>query len=122
MKLTHFESEADFQKAVDQFSVLCGGFNHEWKTTHARTEHDDLFNVHIEPRELHFRKNLGSETYGSVARLSVASMEKVLYVVIGLNPSLGTRFQKILDREIQDLSDRVGSSLHKDEVEISPRK
>ena len=65
---------------------------------------------------------LSLETYGSVARLSVASMEKVLYVVIGLNPSLGTRFQKILDREIQDLSDRVGSSLHKDEVEISPRK
>jgi hypothetical protein len=103
MKSTLFESDEAFWKAFEQFNFLYGGMFFEWKPTTARKEHDDIFNVRIKPSETYFRKELGGYSYDSAEKLSMSSMEKLLYVVIGLNEDLGTFLQSKLDQQMKDL-------------------
>ncbi len=105
--MTYFKAEEDFWKAFRQFNFLYGSL-FEWKQTTARKEHDDMFGVCIEARQTYFRKDVGNYGYDSVEKLSMSSMEKLVYVVIGLNPALGTHLQNRLEQESKDLADRLG--------------
>lgn len=107
MEMTHFKSEDEFWKAFNQFNFLYGGMLLEWKPTTARKEHVDIFNVRIEARETYFRKDLGGHSYDSAELLSMSSMEKTVYVVIGLNAALGDHLQNKLDQQLKELVDRM---------------
>lgn len=104
--MIHFETDDAFWNAFEQFNVLYGGSFFGWTPTTARKEHEDLFSVRIGPRETYFRKDIGS--FRDAEKLSMASMEKILYVLIGLNQNLGTRLQMRLDEEAKDLASRLG--------------
>ena len=107
MEMTHFKTEYEFWKVFEQFNYLYGGL-FEWKKTDARKEHIDIFNIRIKPRETYFRKDLGGFSYDSAVLLSMSSMEKLVYVVIGLNSGLGAHLQNKLDQQLKDMVDRLG--------------
>jgi hypothetical protein len=107
MEKSYFESTEKFWDALRQFNVLYGGFLFEWKPTTARKEHEDLFNVRVEPGDTYFRKDVAGLSYDSALKLSRPSMEKLLYAVIGVNPSLGTDLQELLDQKMKDMSQRL---------------
>jgi hypothetical protein len=79
----------------------------EWKPTSANKEHDDMFNVRIARGDTYFRKDVGSFSYDTAEKLAMSSMEKLLYVVIGLNPELGSHLQNKLDQQLKDLVNRM---------------
>ena len=106
MTMIHFETDDAFWNAFEQFNVLCGGSFFGWTPTTARKEHEDLFSVRIGPRETYFRKDIGS--FRDAEKLSMASMERILYVIIGLNPNLGVGLQMKLDKAAEDLVSRLG--------------
>lgn len=107
MEMIHFKSEDEFWKAFEQFNFLYGHMFLEWKPTTARKEHIDLFNVRVAPRETYFRRELGGHGYDSAELLSMSSMEKTVYVVIGLNPALGDYLQNKLDQKLKELGGRM---------------
>lgn len=108
MEMTHFKTEDEFWKAYEQFNYLYDGMPFEWKQMDARKEHIGIFNVRIKPRETYFRKDLGGFSYESAELLSMSSMEKLVYVVIGINSGLGAHLQNKLDQQWKDMVDRLG--------------
>lgn len=88
-----FSSEKEFREAFEKFNALHGYT--DWKQTTARKGHEDLFGVQILEHEVYFKKSLGG--WSEVTKLSQTSMEKILYVVIELNPILAGLGQKMHD-------------------------
>ncbi|HZX30308.1 MAG TPA: hypothetical protein VFF03_03055 [Rhodocyclaceae bacterium] len=89
-----FKSEQEFWAYYKRFNAICGGTWQGWKPTQARSRHEDLFGLRILPGQMFFRKQAGGDG-ASELKLSLASMEKILLIVMVQNRSLNELGERI---------------------------
>lgn len=94
MAMGCFKSEEEFWEYYKRFNAICGGNWHGWKPTQARTKDEDMFGLRILPGQMYFRKQANGEG-GSDFRLSLASMEKILLIVMVQNRGLNELGERI---------------------------
>lgn len=81
-----FETDGAFWAAFRRFDALDDGQGQHWETPTAQKRHADLFGDAIAPGEMYFRRRYAGR--GDVLKLSLRSMERLLFAVVAINPWL----------------------------------
>lgn len=106
--MRYFKSEGEFWECYKRFNALYGTDWNGWKLVQARAGHEDMFGFRISAGDMYFRKQTTYD-YGTTLLLSMASMEKILLIVMAQNLRLNELGEKLLRNQREVMTKKLSS-------------